>query len=98
MTNQDSAIRTNQTVQMWIPQLHKNGPTRNYGRNFLYKKWSLLCLGGAYFQFPPEAEFPQFEKSLLNKVSPFIVLQIEDSCWHWIGGSKFRLTTLTFLW
>ncbi|KAF6276100.1 hypothetical protein mRhiFer1_009452 [Rhinolophus ferrumequinum] len=75
-TNQDSTIWTNQTVQIWISDLHKNGPIRNEGGNFLYKRWPPLCL----LSFHLRLCFPGLLTVPLNKVSPPSLPRIGASC------------------
>lgn len=60
LTNQDSAIWTNQTMLICIPHLYKNRPISNQGRNFLHKQQPPLCLYEVQFQFSLEATFPKF--------------------------------------
>lgn len=59
-TNQDSVTWTNQTVRIWAPHLNKNGSIRAQGRYFLYISRLPIYLGGAHYEFWPEAVFPWF--------------------------------------
>lgn len=48
LANQDSAIQTNRTVQIWIPRPHRNGPIGDQGRNFPRKAASPLGPGCSF--------------------------------------------------
>lgn len=54
---------THQTMQMWIPHLHRNGQSRDQGRNLLYKSPPLFGLQGEHSGFQ-WATFPRLRWSL----------------------------------
>lgn len=55
-----SSFQPIQTVHIWSLHLHKWTSVGTLGGNFFYKRWPLVCLGGAHFWFPLEAAFPRF--------------------------------------
>lgn len=50
-----------QTVRIWRPHLHEDGPIKDQGRDFSVYKSAPLCLLGVHFSIPPRLVFPQLE-------------------------------------
>lgn len=99
LTSQDSVIWTNQTVQICIIHLHKNGPIRDQVRYFLYIIRSPIGLWGAPFWFPlGKAVFPVLQTVHLSKISPSLHprvgtpfgngLLVAAFCWQKIGNKS----------
>ena len=80
LTNQDSAIWANRTVQIWVSHLHRNGPPiRDLGRNCLYKSGTSLCLSGKHFVSSGGCVSP-FANCLPQSFSFYYAHRTGDSC------------------
>lgn len=90
LNNQDSDMQTNQTVQIWIIYLLKNGligdQLLSLHNQTSHWSWRSALSGSTWDCISPVCKLFTWKKPL------FTALQNGNSCWHWIGGSNLLLT------